>query len=107
MTTQPAEKNPSSERKSVLKPWLYGYSSAALPVSAISALGLYLGARIESTLLTCAVIELMPLGAYAGYKAIKELRKGRTDSVVGFTINCALLIGAAAPVVVQWLKHRG
>src|SRR3954470_2458097 len=106
MMTQPAEQNPPSEKKSMLRPWLYGYSSAALPVSAISALGLLLGARIESTLLTCAVIELMPLGAYAGYKAIKQLRSGRTDSVVGFTINCALLIGAAAPVVVQWLKHR-
>ena len=91
-------------KKTALKPFIYGYSSAALPVSAIAALGMYLGARIESTLLSCAVIELLPLGAYAGYKAMKQLREGKTDSVVGFVINCALLVGAAIPVVVQWYK---
>jgi hypothetical protein len=88
-----------------LKPWIYGYSSAALPVSAISALGLYLGARMQSTLLSCAVIELLPLGAYTGYKAIRSMKKNRGDSIAGFVICCALLLGAAAPVVVKWL-HR-
>ncbi len=91
------------ETKSQLKPWIYGYSSAALPVSAISALGLYLGARTQSTLLSAAVIELLPLGAYTGYKAIRSMKKNRGDSVAGFVICCALLLGAAAPVVVRWL----
>ena len=91
------------EAKSPLRPWIYGYSSAALPVSAISALGLYLGARTQSTLLSAAVIELLPLGAYTGYKAIRSMKKNRGDSVAGFVICCALLLGAAAPVVVRWL----
>ena len=101
MTTQPATQD--TTEKSSLKPWIYGYSSAALPVSAISALGLYLGARTQSTLLSCAVIELLPLGAYTGYKAMRSLKKNRGDSIAGFVICCALLIGAAMPVVVGWL----
>jgi len=104
MTNQPppVENSPTN---SAIKPWIYGYSSAALPVSAISALGLYLGARTQSTLLSAAVIELLPLGAYTGYKAIRTLKKNRGDSVVGFVICCALLIGAAMPVIVRWLHH--
>ena len=103
MTTQPATQD--TTEKSPLKPWIYGYSSAALPVSAISALGLYLRARTQSTLLSCAVIELLPLGAYTGYKAMRSLKKNRGDSIAGFVICCALLIGAAMPVVVGWLHH--
>jgi len=97
-----APETPTTEQ-SPLKPWIYGYSSAALPVSAISALGLYLGAQTQSTLLSVAVIELLPLGAYTGYKAIRKMKKNRGDSIAGFIICCALLIGAAAPVVAKWL----
>ena len=105
MNTQTAAPQTPGNEKSPLKPWIYGYSSAALPVSAISALGLYLGARTQSTLLSVAVIELLTLGAYTGYKAIRTLKKNRGDSVAGFVICCALLIGAAAPVVARWLHH--
>jgi hypothetical protein len=90
--------------KSALRPWIYGYSSAALPVSAIAALGLYLGSQTQSTLLSVAVIELLPLGAYTGYKAIRTVKKNRGDSIAGFIICCALLVGAAAPVVMKWLR---
>ncbi|HEV8379300.1 MAG TPA: hypothetical protein VGP99_10655 [Tepidisphaeraceae bacterium] len=93
----------STTNQSPLRPWIYGYSSAALPVSAISALGLYLGAQTQSTLLSVAVIELLPLGAYTGYKAMRTLKKNRGDSIAGFVICCALLLGAAIPVVVRWL----
>jgi len=87
-----------------VKSWVYGYSSAALPVSAISALGLYLGSQTHNTLLSIAVIELLPIGAYTGYRAIRTLKKNRGDSIAGFIICCALLLGAAAPVVMSWLK---
>ena len=103
MNTQTAPQTTPETTKSPLKPWIYGYSSAALPVSAISALGLYLGARTQSTLLSCAVIELLPLGAYTGYRAIRTMKKNRGDSVAGFVICCALLLGAALPVVAKWL----
>ena len=104
MNNQPAsQQNPTTE-KSPLRPWIYGYSSAALPVSAISALGLYLGSRTQSTLLSCAVIELLPLGAYTGYKAMRTMKKNRGDSIAGFVICCALLLGAALPVIAHWLR---
>jgi hypothetical protein len=54
-------------------------------------------------LLSVAVIELLPLGAYTGYKAMRTLKKNRGDSIAGFVICCALLLGAAIPVVVRWL----
>lgn len=94
---------PATE-KSPLKPWIYGYSSAALPVSAISALGLYLGSQTHNTLLSVAVIELLPIGAYTGYKAMRRFKTNRGDSIAGFVICCALLLGAAAPVVMGWLR---
>ena len=104
MTNQtPTEVTPAAE-EGPLKPWVYGYSSAALPVSAISALGLYLGAQTQSTMLSIAVIELLPIGAYTGYRAIRTLKQNRGDSIAGFIICCALLLGAAAPVVMQWLR---
>lgn len=96
--------NSTAPTQNPLKPWIYGYSSAALPVSAISALGLYLGSQTHNTLLSVAVIELLPIGAYTGYKAMRKFRTNRGDSVAGFIICCALLLGAAAPVVVSWLK---
>ena len=91
--------------QSPLKPWIYGYSSAALPVSAIAALGMFLGSRTQSTLLSTAVIELLPLRAYTGYKAMRSMKKNCGDSIAGFVICCALLLGAAAPVVATWLRH--
>lgn len=105
MNNQPATQETPAKKESILRPWLYGYSSAALPVSAISAVGLFLGARTESTLLTCAVIELLPLGAFAGYKAMRTMRKNCGDSVAGFIVCCALLLGAALPVVAHWFRH--
>jgi hypothetical protein len=105
MSNETPTQDAPSTNQSPLKPWIYGYSSAALPVSAIAALGMFLGARTQSTLLSTAVIELLPLGAYTGYKAIRTMKKNRADSVAGFVICCALLLGAAAPVVVSWLKH--
>lgn len=103
MTNQAETQEQSTPTQSPLRPWIYGYSSAALPVSAISALGLYLGSQTQSTLLSVAVIELLPLGAYTGYKAIRTLKHNRGDSIAGFIICCALLLGAAIPVVVRWL----
>jgi hypothetical protein len=105
MTNQaPVQENSSTPQKSPLRPWIYGYSSAALPVSAIAALGLYLGSQTQSTLLSVAVIELLPIGAYTGYKAMRNLKKNCGDSIAGFIICCALLLGAAAPVVMSWLR---
>ena len=104
MTNQiPTPQTPTDE-DGPIKPWVYGYSSAALPVSAISALGLYLGSQTHNTLLSIAVIELLPIGAYTGYRAIRTLKRNRGDSIAGFVICCALLLGAAAPVVMSWLK---
>jgi hypothetical protein len=104
MTNQtPTQEMPGTEDRPI-RSWVYGYSSAALPVSAISALGLYLGAQTQNTLLSIAVIELLPIGAYTGYRAIRTLKKNRGDSIAGFIICCALLLGAAAPVVVGWLR---
>ena len=104
MTNQIPTPQTAANEDGPIKPWVYGYSSAALPVSAISALGLYLGSQTHNTLLSIAVIELLPIGAYTGYRAIKTLKKNRGDSVAGFIICCALLLGAAAPVVMSWLK---
>jgi hypothetical protein len=104
MTNQIATSQKPAEEDGPIKPWVYGYSSAALPVSAISALGLYLGSQTHNTLLSIAVIELLPIGAYTGYRAIRTLKHNRGDSVAGFIICCALLLGAAAPVVMGWLK---
>ena len=104
MTNQSATPQMPATEDGPVRPWVYGYSSAALPVSAISALGLYLGAQTQSTLLTIAVIELLPIGAYTGYRAIRTLKQNRGDSVAGFVICCALLLGAAAPVVMSWLR---
>ena len=104
MSDQTATPETPTTEKSPLRPWIYGYSSAALPVSAISALGLFLGAQTQSTLLSVAVIELLPLGAYTGYKAMRTLKKNRGDSIAGFVICCALLLGAALPVLARWLR---
>src|SRR4051794_35226051 len=83
MTNQSATPETPKTSNSPLRPWIYGYSSAALPVSAIAALGLFLGAKTQSTLLSAAVIELLPLGAYTGYKAMRSMKKNRGDSVAG------------------------
>jgi hypothetical protein len=104
MTNQIETPQAPADADGPVKPWVYGYSSAALPVSAISALGLYLGSQTQNTLLSIAVIELLPIGAYTGYRAIRTLKRNRGDSVAGFIICCALLLGAAAPVVMSWLK---
>jgi len=37
--------------------------------------GMFLGSRTQSTLLSAAVIELLPLGAYTGYKAMRSMKK--------------------------------
>lgn len=104
MTNQTLTPQTPTNEDGPINSWVYGYSSAALPVSAISALGLYLGSQTHNTLLSIAVIELLPIGAYTGYRAIRTLKKNRGDSVAGFIICCALLLGAAAPVVMGWLR---
>ena len=44
----------------------------------------------------------LPVGAWLiGHKPLLDLAG---DSIAGFIICCALLLGAAAPVVMSWLK---
>jgi hypothetical protein len=65
---------------------------------------MFLASRLELASLTAAVILLLPLGCLAGYRAIRYLKKGVADSIVGFTICAALLIGAALPTINQWIR---
>jgi hypothetical protein len=88
----------------LLRPHLKGYSSAALPISGIAALGMFLASRLGLESLTTAVILILPLGCLCGYRAIRYLKKGVADSIVGFTICAALLVGAALPTINQWIK---
>jgi hypothetical protein len=88
----------------VLRPRFRSHSSLALPIAAVAATGMFLASRLDMPTLTIGIILLLPLGCLSGYRAMRFMRTKCADSVIGFTINAALLVGAAIPTINEWLK---